>query len=172
MRCRLVSIVCLVLLLTPTSPARAQQVVFLVRHAEKLDESKDPALFESADPPLSEAGRRRARALAGLLKDAGINAIYATEFQRTIKTAEPLAKALQIEIKVIPVQDRDTQVGLLRAQNRQDIVLIVGHSNTVPALLKALGHPVEIKIADSEYDNLFVVVPKGEGPPAVFRLRF
>jgi hypothetical protein len=50
--------------------------------------------------------------------------------------------------------------------------LLVGHSNTVLALLKALGHPVEIKIPETDFDNLFVLIPKGQDPPIVLRLRY
>jgi hypothetical protein len=51
-------------------------------------------------------------------------------------------------------------------------VLLVGHRETVPALLKALGHPVEIEISETEFDNLFVLTPKADGPPTVLRLRY
>ena len=63
-------------------------------------------------------------------------------------------------------------VELLRTQHRNDVVLFVGHSNTVPALIKALGYPAEIKIPETEYDNLFVLFPKSEGAPTLLRLRF
>src|SRR5262245_18266172 len=66
--------------------ADAQQVVFLVRHGEQ-------ASGANGDAPLAEAGRRRARELATVLKDAGLTAIYVSDFQRTIQAAEPLAQA-------------------------------------------------------------------------------
>ncbi len=168
---RRVSLAC-VLLLLAVSDAHAQRAIFLVRHAEKLDESQDPAMFESNDPPLSAAGRRRATALASVLKDAGITAIYSTEYLRNIKTAEPLAKALKLPIRRVPARDREGLLARLRAEHREEVVLVVGHSNTLPVLLKALGHQTEIKIADDEYDNLFVAVPRDDGPASVLRLRF
>jgi len=95
--------------------------------------------------PLSEAGQRRAVLLATLLKDAGINAIFTSDLERTIKTAEPLAQALQIEPKALSrlsvgfkPNDIDAFVDLLRSEHRRDIVLVVGHANSVPALLKAI----------------------------------
>jgi phosphohistidine phosphatase SixA len=153
--------------------ADAQQAIFLMRHAEDV-RSKDVV-----DRPLTETGHRRAMLLATLLKDAGINAIFTSSPQRAISTAEPLAKALQIETKTLPqlttkfkTSDMESFVELLRTQHGDNIVLFVGHSNTVPALLKALGHPTEIKIPETEYDNLFVLFPKSGGPPTVLRLRF
>lgn len=151
-------------------PAYAQQAIFLVRHAE------DARSTDVVDRPLTETGYRRAMLLAIILKDAGINAIFTSTRQRTIKTAEPLAKALQIEPKTLPPlakkNDMDSFLDLLRTQHREQIVLFVGHSDTVPALLKALGHPAEIKIPETEYDNLFVLFPKSVGSPTVLRLRY
>lgn len=153
--------------------ADAQQAIFLVRHAEDV-RSKDVV-----DRPLTESGHRRATLLAGALKDAGINAIFTSSLQRAVKTAEPLAKAANIESKPLPQlttkfepKDMESFVELLRTEHRESIVLFVGHSNTVPALIKALGHTAEIKIPETEYDNLFLVFPKSEGPPTVLRLRF
>jgi broad specificity phosphatase PhoE len=160
-------------ILTLVQIADAQQAIFLVRHAE------DVRSRAVVDRPLTEAGHRRAMLLATVLKDAGINAIFTSSLQRAINTAEPLAKALQIEPKPLPQlttkfkpSDMESFVELLRTQHRENIVLFVGHSNTVPALLKALGHPTAIKIPETEYDNLFVLFPKSEGPPTVLRLRF
>jgi hypothetical protein len=51
-------------------------------------------------------------------------------------------------------------------------VLVVGHSNTVPALLVALHVDTAVAIADSDYDNLFIVVPQKEGRPVLLRLKY
>ena len=76
--------------------AEAQQAIFLVRHGDTVRQKGNP------DVPLSESGERRALALAALLKESGINVIYTTGLQRTVKTAEPLAGLLSIEPKVNP----------------------------------------------------------------------
>jgi broad specificity phosphatase PhoE len=73
---------CFLLASALLSTATAQSTIFVVRHAEKADATKDP--------DLSEAGRARAEALAKALRDAKIAAIYATEFKRTQQTAAPL----------------------------------------------------------------------------------
>jgi len=74
------------LLLTGTNAA---PVVFIVRHAEK-------ARTGDKDPDLSLEGRKRADALAHILKDSQITAIFVTEFKRTQKTAAPTAKASHV----------------------------------------------------------------------------
>ena len=147
-----------------SSVAYAQRAVFLLRHADRLDQSEDS--------PLSQAGEERAQRLAGLLKDAGITAIYTSQFQRTMKTAEPLARVLKISPVSLPVTDREGLFKRIQTEHREEIILIVGHDRSVPALLKLLGHPEDITIAPHEYDNLFVVVPKGNSPPTVLRLRY
>lgn len=60
----------------------------------------------------------------------------------------------------------------LRKNHGGQTVLLVGHTDTLPGLLKALGHTPDITIEAQDYDNLFVVVPKGESPPTMMRLRY
>jgi len=146
------------------SPAAAQKTVLLVRHAEKADSSKDAAL--------SEAGHTRARALAGLLANAGVTAIYASEYQRAIKTAEPLAAALNLPVRTFPAADPAGLAERLRTRHPDDVVLVVGHSNTLPDLLKCLGHSATETIADDDFGSVFVLVPRPGVPPAVVRLRY
>lgn len=161
------ALVLAVVLTTWSSPASAQRAVFLVRHVDRLNESEDS--------PLSKAGEARVQLLAGLLKDAGITAIYTSPAKSSgllIKTAEPLALALKMSVASIANMDSDGFFKRIRDENRDGIVLIVGTARSVPALLKSFGHPGGVTIAPGEYDNLFVVVPKDSGPPTVLRLRY
>jgi probable phosphoglycerate mutase len=151
----------LLLLFVVDSTATAGPTIFFVRHAEKGTTGGD-------DMDLSEAGRTRAESLAALLKDAEISAIYTTEFKRTKQTAAPLAKALRVEPSVISAKDQPTLIAKVRASPGN--VLVVGHSNTIPDLIKALGITTAISIGDNEYDNLFVVLL--EEKPHLLRLRF
>ena len=156
-------LIALGVLVAAAADARAQDAVILVRHAERLD--------QSSDSPLSAAGEQRAERLARMLESAGVSAIYTTHYQRTVKTAEPLAKRLGLTI----TSDDPPPAELLRRiheSHPRGVVLIVGHSNTVPGLLEALGYQTKIEIADGEYDNLFIVTPRQGGPPAVVRLKF
>lgn len=130
------------------APARAQEVLFLVRHAEKVDSSRDAAL--------SEAGVARAKALAARLREADIAAIYTSEYQRTRDTARPLAAMLKLEPRVQPAKDTAGLVALLRKEHGR--ALVVGHSNTLPEIAAAYG--VTLAIGDDEYDGLYVLVPK------------
>src|SRR6266436_5548984 len=139
---------CCLFLSVLVAVAAAQSTIFIVRHGERADSSNDS--------DLSEAGRARAEALAKMLKDANITAIYTTEFKRTQQTAAPLAKALGITATTVPAKDTAALIAKLRGSNSN--ALVVGHGNTVPDLIKALGISEPINIAENDYDNLFAVV--------------
>ena len=147
--------------------ASAQKLVFVVRHAERADSTSGKMQMQT-DPPLSAAGEARAGKLAAMLADAGIGAIFVTEYRRTQDTAKPLADKLGLELQKIPAADTAALVRRLHDEHADDIVFIVGHSNTVPAVIKALGGP-DVTIAEGEYDNLFILVP---GTGTISRIRF
>jgi broad specificity phosphatase PhoE len=150
--------------------ARAQKVIFVVRHAEKVSET---------DQRLTESGRARAARLALMLKDSGVTAIYATDTERTRGTVEPLAVALGLKVAIYDTGaamagkvDARPFAAKLRKESPGGVVLIAGHSDTIPDLLKALGCPDAVSIALGEFDNLFVVVPKPDGTATLVRLRY
>jgi broad specificity phosphatase PhoE len=142
--------------------ARADEpVFFIVRHAEKAAEGGN-------DPDLSDAGRARAESLAKMLRDAKISAIYTTELKRTQQTAAPLSHALGLEAVVVPASATASLVEKLKIQAGN--ALVVGHGNTIPDLLKAIGLTDPVSIAENDYDNLFVIMPGV--PPRLIRLHF
>jgi broad specificity phosphatase PhoE len=147
--------------------AQAQLAVILVRHAEFQGEPLTP----QTELPLTKAGEARAKRLDAMLKNAGIAQIYVTEYVRSAKTAEPLARRIGRKPIVVPRTEVASLVGKLRATHPQQRVLVVGHNDTLPDILSGLGHPKHIKLTPSDYGNVFIVVPNGKGPPAVMRLR-
>jgi len=140
--------------------AHAQSAIILVRHAEL----QAAAMAGPRQVPLSQAGSARAERLAPLLKDAHIT--------RTQKTAEPLSHELKEKPTVVPKGDPRELVARLRKEHAGQNVLLVGHTDTLPGLLKALGHPADVKIDSDDYGNVFVVVPKGDAAPVFMRLRY
>lgn len=140
--------------------ARTPCVLFLVRHAERADESHDTLL--------SPAGQARAQSLARLLRDAGITAIYTSQYRRSADTAAPLAAALHLRPRVLPAEDT---ARLARALRSERAALVVSHSHLLPGLLRALGAQA-IPVDRGEYDNLFLLFSNGAGPPRLVRLRF
>jgi broad specificity phosphatase PhoE len=93
-----------------------------------------------------------------MLADSGITAIYATEYKRTQDTAKPIAERLGLKVQTQKGQDSAGLAALLKSTHAKDVVLVVGHSNTMPEVIKALGGPA-IKIPDDEYDTIYFLVP-------------
>lgn len=149
----------LILVLTANLSVAADELrVVVVRHAEKAADG-------GRDPVLSAAGMERAQTLAKLLGDRPPAAIYATQYRRTQLTAAPLARASQQRIHVRPAGESAASLAAhLRNDRPQGTVLVVGHSNTVPALVEALGGQAIAPIGEDEYDHVFIVTIPAEGP--------
>lgn len=196
-----------VYLLLPNS----RTTILLVRHAEKEPNGNNP------NPNLSNhndnnGGQARAQALVAVAQDAGVTAIYTTEYCRTAQTAQPLARQLglplivqdnrpdddylsdcepEIEDEMIQLlpQDIDTIAELVDevlSGNAGKVVLLVGHSNTVPQIVEELGadplcpdyfpfDPMDksCKIPDDQFDNLFIVtVPRFFGDVKIVKAKY
>jgi broad specificity phosphatase PhoE len=151
----------LLLALMVPSGAEAQAettVVYLVRHAEKAD--------DSADPPLSPEGEMRAIVLAAMLSDAGITRVMSSDYIRTRRTAQPVAGSLGLAVEIYDPRDLPGLAEMI--QENPGRYLIAGHSNTTPAMVELLGgDPGEpIREAD-EYDRLYVVTLDDDGTSTV-----
>jgi len=101
-----------------------------------------------------------------------VKAIYVTQYKRTGLTAAPLAAATGLKPIVVHSDARQELVDRIRKDNPNDVVVVVGHSDSVPEVLGLLGHPEPVTIGHAEYDNLFVAIPNKGGPPTVLRLRY
>lgn len=137
--------ICAVLFLVTliSGSAHALEKIYITRHAEKAEGwPKERAL--SSLHPLSEMGAQRARQLADHLGQAGIAAVYASPTTRTLHTGLPLANQagvpLVADMRTISEGKLPAFLDALKKSHADDsAILIVGHSNTVPLLLKALG---------------------------------
>jgi broad specificity phosphatase PhoE len=146
--------------------ARATTIL-LVRHAEK---GATPA----KDPPLTAAGEARARALVGVTRDAGIDAIITSQYLRTRATAAPTAAALDITPDVITAGTAASVANVVSAVRRHagGSILVVGHSDTLPAIIEALTGRKPGAICDATYDNLFVVTLGPNRQPSLVRAKY
>ncbi len=146
-----------------------EKLVFVVRHAEKAS-ATDP------DPSLSDAGKERAVALAAALRDARVSDILVTARKRTGETAAPLASALELTMHVVPfgASTPEHVAGVAAAVRaaKGAAVLVVGHSNTVPAIIAALGGPRMPDLCDAAYANLYMVRLPATGAPTLVRALF
>jgi broad specificity phosphatase PhoE len=146
-------------------PCSFAATVILVRHAERAGDT-------APDVPLSAAGQRRAKELARVLGDAGVQVIYTSEVARTAQTAAPLAKQLAITPVTVPARDNDGLVAKLRALDPDQVALVVGHSNTIPAIAEQLGGKPVRQMHEPEFDRMLIVFTSKEGPAKVLTLRY
>jgi broad specificity phosphatase PhoE len=146
--------------------SRPVTTVILIRHAEKII---DP---NNADPDLSPAGQARAQELVRMFGDAGINAIYATQYKRTQQTVKPLADKLGLPVGQINSKSTAELVTQIRSQHPGQIVFIAGHNSTVPEIVAALGGTQYPVIPESEYDNLYIVTVYRTGKAKVVKIRY
>lgn len=152
----------LFILICQLSATAWSQTIFIVRHGEKVDESRDPLL--------SLKGKQRALNLAMHLRDADIKRVYATEFQRTQMTAAPLAEARQIALTPYAAKESASLGKTLL--NTEANTLVVGHSNTLLDILKGMGITDVKPVADDEYDRLIVVTLNKNASPSYIFLRY
>tara|TARA_R110000782_G_scaffold192113_1_gene281877 strand:- start:2169 stop:2684 length:516 start_codon:yes stop_codon:yes gene_type:complete len=135
-----------------STPPPPEHTIYLVRHAEKQ---------AGDDPSLTPAGAERAALLAETLRDAGIVRIYSTDYARTRETAAPIAKAVSVPVTLYDPSDLPAFADQLKDES--GITLVVGHSNTTPALVEFLGGEPGTEIDEpAEYDRLYVVSLRGD----------
>jgi len=149
-----------------TTFARPVTTIILVRHAEKKIEPNNQ------DPDLSPEGFERAQEIARMFGEAGINAIYATQYKRTQETVKPLADRTGVAVKLLQANQTDELLKQLQTTNRGQTVFIAGHNNTVPAIVSTLSGETYPTIPESEFDNLYIVTIYRFGKAKVVKLKY
>ncbi len=162
--------------------------VLVVRHAER---GNTPNANLTAD------GIARAEELATVASEAGVTAIYVTEFCRTAQTAKPLAEALGLTMQVqrfagagltdcdpaVPadlyellppgVDTTEEVADRILSSHRGEAVLVVGHSDTVPDWVAHLGDgSFDTVTIGNAYDRLFVVSAYSLADPRLIKARY
>jgi broad specificity phosphatase PhoE len=144
--------------------------IIVIRHAEKVQAG-------GPDPPLSEAGEARAALLARMLGDAGgpwhVDAIYVSPALRNRLTAAPLAARLHITPTVAPAADARGLARRVLREHAGGRILVVGHVDTVPAIVAALSGVEDIPpIGAEEYGTMYIVTVPRIGHANVLRLTY
>lgn len=135
------------------APAMADHTMYFLRHAEKIS--------GQADGGLTGNGKRRATNIAAMLKDAGVEHVYSTDFKRTQQTGKPLADALGLAVESYDPYFMPEFAESLKAQN--GVSVIVGHSNTTPYMVWLVGGEPGSEIGHDEYSRLYQVTLSDEG---------
>lgn len=150
--------------------------VFLVRHAEKEDEPRQ-------DPPLTPTGVARSQELARMLASAGIKAIFTSQFMRTKLTAEPLAAKLGLTPTAFNLKSNQSNPRQIAEESTAEVVnkileragesvLVVGHSNSIPDVIKMLGGEMVPTIDERRFNDLFIVTVFAQGKAKVAHLKY
>ncbi len=152
-------------LLIPSLKDKNQSTFFLVRHAEKEE--------GGSDPMLSEIGVVRAERLGHIFRKLGLDGIYSSDYYRTKDTCKPTANQHKMDITIYNVQDQTASFEHFKELGHNKKMLVVGHSNTIPALLNYLTQTEEYPTMPHEqYDRLFIVSLTKIGEAEVFEMRF
>lgn len=150
--------------------------VFVVRHAEKEDEPKQ-------DPPLKKEGVARSQELARILAGANIKAIYTSQFARTKLTAEPLVAKTSATVTPLTLKPNLSNLRLIAEESTNELinkimqrpgesVLVIGHSNWIPDVIKMLGGDTVPTIDEQKFDDLFIVTVYAKGKAKVVPLKY
>lgn len=134
---------------TPQEPA--PPVTYVMRHLNTPAGERDPDLLPE--------GQRAAAALPGWFGRTRLRAIYVSDFRRTRQTAAPLAARLGLIPIVYDPADTPGLVARVRAGPHP--ALIVGHSNTVPDIVEALGGPRPAALAHADFGDIWRVAADG-----------
>jgi len=179
MKAKMFIVNALLLLVVQTAVAQEEFkpiTVFLIRHAEREDEPRQ-------DPPLKKEGIARSQELARLLSSAGIKAIFTSQFTRTKQTAEPLATKLGLTPTPFTLKSNPSNPRQIAAESTAEVtnkileragesVLVIGHSNSIPDVIKMLGGDVVPTIDERKFDDLFIVTVYAKGKARVVQLKY
>lgn len=170
-RMKTLSILLLLLAVVSCKPSSdAPTIVFIVRHAEKADNSDDP--------PLAPAGVERAQALVRAAGDAGVKAIYSSQFKRNRGTVQPLADHLRIPITEMrvtldnPGNYGKELAGNVLAKHAGETVVVVSHRNTIPAIIEGLTGKAGQETTGDAYNDLFIVVMPAKGDARLIKAQY
>jgi len=143
----------------PRGVSAQPSLVVLVRHGEKQPAPAD-------DPSLSEAGVARARALDAALAHAVPSTIVVSTRKRTVETAAMVQQRVKVTPTVIPLDGQHVTQVAAAVMKATGVVLVVGHSNTIPAIVNALAGTKLPDICDASYATMFLVTPAAGGAKA------
>jgi broad specificity phosphatase PhoE len=140
-------------MLAPCAALADPAMIYLVRHAEK-----EPA---GKDPELTAQGQGRAQNIATILHKTGIANVFSTPYKRTMQTAQAVAQRSGLQVQAY--DPAAPKVLVERVKSLNGVVLVVGHSNTLPELVRLFGGLPGADIADNEYERLYqlIIGPNG-----------
>ena len=107
-----------------------------------------------------------------MFSDAGVTAIYTTQYKRTQQTVKPLADKLRLPVTQVEAKQTPELVKQIRARGAGQVVFIAGHNNTVPEIIAAMGGPQLPIIPETEYDNLYILTVQSDGSAKLLKMKY
>ena len=144
------------------------KTLVLLRHADVDDPPTPPPANWS--PELNSRGRRRSEALADLLEGAGVATIIVSPVLRTHQTATPLAERLGLALQVTPTWSQTATEAL--SSESGDVVLVIGHSNTIPKIINSVGGPMSGTEILEGHEDLFIITIVTPGSASFLHLKY
>jgi broad specificity phosphatase PhoE len=139
------------------------KTIIVVRHAEAEHQP-------GGDPSLTADGRARALELARVLADTQLDGVYITHRQRNRQTAAPLPRKAGEKPTVI--DEVPATVAALRAAPWGTTTLVIGHSNTVPDLIRGLTGNALPQSEPIIFDRMWIVTLARDGTTSLLRMRY
>jgi 2,3-bisphosphoglycerate-dependent phosphoglycerate mutase len=135
----------------------ATTTYYFIRHSEKVRTDTS-----NKNPKLNEVGLERAKKWAEYFKNIPLDAVYSTNYNRTMQTSKPTAESKKLAI--INYNPRNMYDSIFQKNTEGKTVLVVGHSNTTPAFVnKILGEKKYKDIDDNDNSSLFIITITKEG---------
>jgi 2,3-bisphosphoglycerate-dependent phosphoglycerate mutase len=133
------------------------QTFYIVRHAEKNGNTDEAGL--------TAAGIERAVELERYLADKKLDTVFTSNIRRTILTGLSVAlpqSLPQIPLKQAPQNELDNFIARIKNIRSTKNILVVGHTNTMPAIVQALSGESIPAIPEHEYNNMYIITIKGK----------
>ena len=142
---------------------KAQEAVYIIRHAVKELTGNDPAI--------TDEGKARASAWAEMLEHVGLDVVFTSDAKRTHQTGAIIAETLGLPLNSVSRSDTAGLIDALSFDHEEDTVLVVGHAETIPSILESLGAFEEIEVSQADFANLFILFQPEVDDPRLIRLR-
>ncbi|WP_417733430.1 phosphoglycerate mutase family protein [Roseovarius sp.] len=143
--------------------AAAQEAVYVIRHAEKE--------LTGDDPSITDEGEARAAAWAEMFQNVELDVVFTSDAKRTQETGNIIANRLGLPTHSVDRADTAGLIDMLSFDYDESTVLVIGHAETIPGILESLGAFNEIEISQSDFANLFLLLPTDTEEPHLIRMR-
>jgi phosphohistidine phosphatase SixA len=142
------------------------KIVYLIRHAEK-DTAKN-------DPFLNKEGIARAAKLTNLMRQTFLDGVFSTYSNRTVQTIDSITQYKGLSMQIYSNENLKTRFEEVKKGNEFNRILVVGHSNNIPAIANFISDTKYFNkiIDEKEFDNLYIVTRYVGGSSKIWEFKY